>query len=436
MTTYRLMDGASGRPGVGSSGTQPPASGTAYSGNYLAGLVFKVTSGSLWLSGYHWYVAASGQDTNPAGGTKFALWQIWGNSQQTFVPGSTVTSGTLTAGAWNFVALATPLLLAQGAVYEAAIGYVAASGFPLTANQFGASQPYSAGITNGPLHAYGSSTGSDPTPFTRVQMPFSTAGNDPAVIMPGLNDLNDILWLDVQVTDVAPASPRYRIFPNMPGATLTGGSQSLAYTLGMQFSLSQSCTLQKIWHYSSPGSTVLPTRCAIWAVSGQTVVSGTDNTSPSWKKPDGTAASAGVGWIYVDYSASGVTLAPSTNYKVSTFTNDNVDPWFGATTGYWTSGGNGSAGLAQGPLTAPNSAGASPGQNSWNTGITWTYPNTSTSPENDWIDVEVAPVVSAPSPPIGEWGGGTVSGPQPGGGVSQALPGGSATSGTPGGSIQ
>lgn len=37
---------------------------------------------------------------------------------------------------------------------------------------------------------------------------------------------------------------------------------------------------------------------------------------------------------------------------------------------------------------------ASPGQMSWNT-TTFGYPNTSTNPESDWVDVEVAPV--APS---------------------------------------
>ena len=97
MTTYRLMDGASGRPGVGSSGTQPPSAGTSYSGDYLAGIVFNVNQGNLWFQGYWWWVGGSGQDTTAL---KFALWQqtsSGGGGGGTLVPGRVVTSGTLTA---------------------------------------------------------------------------------------------------------------------------------------------------------------------------------------------------------------------------------------------------------------------------------------------------------------------------------------------------
>jgi hypothetical protein len=41
-----------------------------------------------------------------------------------------------------------------------------------------------------------------------------------------------------------------------------------------------------------------------------------------------------------------------------------------------------------------NAAATSPGQNSWNVGILWTYPETSANPESDWIDVEVTPLTS------------------------------------------
>lgn len=37
MTTYNLMDGQAGRPGVGSSGTQPPTGPTAATGGWLLG---------------------------------------------------------------------------------------------------------------------------------------------------------------------------------------------------------------------------------------------------------------------------------------------------------------------------------------------------------------------------------------------------------------
>jgi hypothetical protein len=85
---------------------------------------------------------------------------------------------------------------------------------------------------------------------------------------------------------------------------------------------------------------------------------------------------------------------------VSTFTSDNVDPWFLASANWWGgSPGPFTSGIAQGPLTTPGNASASPGQNSWNQGITWTYPATSTNPEFDGIDVEVTPVPAAPQRP-------------------------------------
>ena len=54
----------------------------------------------------------------------------------------------------------------------------------------------------------------------------------------------------------------------------------------------------------------LPSRCAIWNVTTQAVVPGTDNTSPSW------SGTAGSGWVACAYS--GVTL-PAGDYKVSVY---------------------------------------------------------------------------------------------------------------------
>lgn len=402
MTTYRLMDGQAGRPGVGSSGTQPPASPTAYSGNYIAGLTFQST-GTVWLQGYWWYVP-SGGDTGPV---KLALWQLGGpastSTQGTLVPGSVVTSGTLTAGQFNFVTLTTPLLLAKTTFYMAAVGFATTIGFPDTLNQFGTSQPYQTGITNGPLSAPGTSGA------TGAQMPFSTAGSDPSVTMPTTNDQNDNLWLDIQVTDTAPGGASYRLWPNYPyalGDGTNGGVSVLTdgYTMSVQFTLSQACTLNKIWFYSATtafsgsAAVALPTRTTIWDMNTQTPVSGSDNTSVSWKKPDGTAGSAGAGWLYSDYSGSGVVLAASHGYKASVWYVGG-QTWRTVLNPYWASGGAGSSGITIGPLTAPNSASATPGQDSWSgPNLAWAYPGTFSNPENDWIDPEVTPVAVAPGP--------------------------------------
>lgn len=387
MTTYNLMDGAAGRPGIGSSGTTPPAAGTAYAGNYIAGLVFKVTTGGLWLSGYRWYVAASGQDT---AALKCALWNIKQTGQAALNSAGTVTApGAFTAGQWNTISLAAPIALTPNIPYIAAIGGVFTTGFPDTTNQFGNLQPYHAGVTNGPVHAYGNDDGAAAGNWSL--MPFSTGGSDPAVTVPATNNANDNLWLDVTITDVAPAGAAYRAWPNMaaPWPTPSTTTDQTGYTLGLQFSLSQSCALQKIWHYSPAGSTVLPSRCCIWDVNSQAEVAGTDNAAPAWKNPDGSAASPAAGWVYCDYSGAGVTLLSGTQYKASTFAGPGAN-WFAATASTFGAGQLQAAGFTSGPLTIPGNASASPGQQSWHT-VTFAYPGTSTNPEADWLDVEVIP---------------------------------------------
>ena len=129
---------------------------------------------------------------------------------------------------------------------------------------------------------------------------------------------------------------------------------------------------------------MLPTRCAIWSVATQTVVSGTDNTAPSW------SGAAGSGWVSCAYS--GVTLSAG-DYKTSVFYGGGSQ-WYQATTGYWTTGGPGASGITAGPLTAPGtSAATSPGQSTYNPG-SWAYPQTyaaAGNAENNWVDVEVTP---------------------------------------------
>jgi hypothetical protein len=383
------MDGASGRPGSG------PSSGTAYSGPLIVGTMFCVTEGGQWFEGYWWWVPGTNGDT--ASGQVFCLWQLASASTGMIVPGSTVTAGALTPDAWNFIPVSTPLLLSPssgnsyGAVYNAATGKTFTSGFPETKNQFGSGDPYSAGIVNGPLAAPSSSGGSAAAgsafSWTKPQCPFSTSSSDPTSAMPGQNDNDANLWLDIQVTDQAPSGASYRAFPNAPEFVVPGSSaQSAAYTLGLHFELTQESALTRIWHYSPAGVTVLPSRCAIWDAATQTEVAGTDNSSPAW------SGAAGSGWVSCDYTSSGVTLATGTEYVVSTFTADNTDPWFLASASWWGgSPGPFSGGITQGPLEILANSAATPGNDSWHEGTTWTYPATSTNPEYDGLDVEVTP---------------------------------------------
>jgi hypothetical protein len=382
MTTYRLMDGLSGRPGNG------PSSANAYSGNYLAGITWEVTASGKWLAGYWWWVCNTGQQT---GAQKFALWQVTSSTTGILIPNSTVTSGTLTAGAWNYTPLATPVPLSVGVGYMAVTGFVSTGGVPYLANQFTTGDPYVNGITNGPLFAWGNpayksiAQGADSTVF----------GSDPAAAMPDNDSSSANFWVDIQVTDVAPAGTSYRLWPNQPYADnwQNDGPPQDHWTLGTEFKLSQSCTLNNIWFYSQSGVTQLPTECAIYNVATQLKVAGTVSSSPSW------SGAAGSGWVSCAYA--GVTL-PAGDYKVTVYNGGSVaSAWSATTFPYWASTGPGASGITTGPLSAPNVATATaPGQSTYTVGDAW--PDTYSGSANGatyWVDVEVTPVTAPNVPP-------------------------------------
>jgi hypothetical protein len=365
--TYRLFATVAG-----------PSTPLSYSGPFMSGVVFAVTSGGCWLDGYWWWVCPTGQST---AAQKFALWSMYGApASGSIVPGSTVTSGALTAGQWNFVQLSAPVPLAIGATYVAATGFTGS--FPDTNSQWGSGDPYGNGIVNGPLTAYSDSSGSLPSPFHTAQSVFSVASDDPTALMPIYGSSACNFWMDVQVDTNPPAGTSYRLWPGYP--TLPSGlaGDTQGYTLATEFKLSASCTLDKIWFYSAPGASVLPTRCAIWAVSAQSAVSGTDNTAPAW------SGAPGSGWVSCAYS--GVSL-PAGDYKVAVF-NGGGTQWFPGTAAYWTTG-PGANGITAGPLSAPGAPTAtSPGQGTYHAGA-WGYPQTyaPAGGENYWTDVEVTP---------------------------------------------
>ena len=413
MTTYRLFPSTNG-----------PGSPISYSGNFLAGVVFEVTQGGMWFQGYWWWVP-SGGDT---GAQKFALWNVTGGGTGTLVTAATVTSGTLTAGNWNFVALSVPIQLSIGTQYCACTGWSAVHGFPdsdTAGAGTGAVDSYgpgghTAGITNGPLFAWSDNTigASAPPPYGN-QGVFSVAGTDPAVTMPASQSNSGNFWIDLQVSDTPPVgySGSYRLYPNKVDTNIaTIPDLNVDYVVATEFTLSQSCMLNKIWYYSPAGTAQLATSADIWQIQGPnagTIVAGTD--SPSWS---GAAAS---GWVSTSFS--GVTLPPG-SYKVSVFNNAATpDEWSAkdASTNYWDTG-VGAAGITSGPLTAPglstahlayefnNNAGGNP---PFSNGITergqCTFAQSGTNiypylyvdglAQNYWLDVEVTPV-SAPSPQV------------------------------------
>jgi len=380
MTAYRLFPGTGG-----------PASPVSYSGPFMAGVLFQVTSGGTWFDGYWWWVCPSGQSTAPQ---KFALWQVFNVGSGVLISTATVTSGPLTAGQWNYVPLDQPVPLSIGACYNACTGM--ADGFPDTPHSFGGGQPYGAGIANGPLSAFSDQSGSRPAPFAMSQGVFSVAGSDPAIVMPANGASSDNLWIDLQISDTPPAGARYRLWPNYPIPSDGGlglSNDTNQETMGTEFTLSSACALNRIWFYSPPGVTVLPDGCMIWDVITRQIVAGTKNMSPSW------SGGPGSGWVSCAYS--GVTLAAG-DYVTSVYYGGGQRFYIEQNNYFGGSGPAAAAGIVSGPLTSPNLANAaSPGNSRYQLGGLL-FPDTSDDEDNGetrWVDVEVTPGASASPPP-------------------------------------
>ena len=396
MATYRLFPSTAG-----------PSTPVSYSGPFLAGVVFCVTTNS-WFEGYWWWVCPSGQSTAPQ---KFALWQIYGNDQGNLIPGSVVTSETLTAGQWNYVPLPNPLQLSIGnidgvgaAVYQAATGFT--GGFPDTNSQFATGEPYASGITNGPLFAYADLYAPAQCPTGTFQGGFSVAGTDPSVNMPAQGSSSSNFWIDVQVSDTAPSgyAGSYRLWPNFPTIfpiTETGEPDTLPQTMGTVFSLSEPCALNNVWFNSPYFAVDLPASTQIWDSTSQTLVSGT-NLTASWSGP------AASGWVANSYAAQNIVL-PTGNY-IATVYYGGGNAFFNEIRGYFGAyqgdpGSAGANGITNGPLSSPTNANAPnpPGGNScyFIGGTSPTYPNSwdmNDGGENRWIDVEVTPSSASSSP--------------------------------------
>ena len=364
----------------------------SYGGPFLTGILFEVTAGGMWFEGYWWWVCASG---SPTSGQEFALWNVTGQTQGTVIPGSVVTSGTLTAGQWNWIPLPAPLPLAIGTCYNACTGFT--GGFPNTNNQFGSGQPYAAGLTNGPLTAYSDSSGSLPSPYSISQGVFGASGNNPSVTMPtqGSNSAN--FWMDLQVTSAAPSgySGSYRLWPNkFDAAPETAADFGANYVVATEVHFSQACTINNIWYYSPGGVDQLATECGIWSISTGKLVA--ENASPTW------SGAAGSGWVACAFT--GLTL-PAGEYKVAVYNGAATpDPWNAKQLRYWDIGA-GQNGITNGPLYAPQLAAAAtadiytgsgqePGQCTFAIGPPNQYPNLYVDglAQNYWVDVEVTPV--------------------------------------------
>ena len=394
MPSFRLFPSTSG-----------PGAITPYSGNFVSGMAFTVNKGGCWFEGYWWWLVA-GQPTTPV---KCALWSVKANgaASGTVVAGSVVTSGTLSIG-WNYVPLAAPVPISADDTYIAAVGVNGP--FPDTTNWWGVNAP--AGLVVGPIVGFSDNSGTLSSGWNFPQGIFTTAGSDPALVMPNTRSGTDNFWVDVQVRDTIPAGYQgsFRLWPNKAAADPYSALDiGVNYVLATEVRLSGPCAINKVWFYSPAGATQLPTEAGVWDINTQGQVA--SNTSPSW------SGAAGSGWISTAVSG---TLLPG-SYRVAVYNGAATpSPWSFKRLNFWTPGtasaGSGSysgvAGLTAGPLYAPRTLDASvcssfnggaatePGQSPFASGPPLKFPNQYVgvhSPggalfQNYWVDLEVTPV--------------------------------------------
>jgi hypothetical protein len=430
-SAYRLFGNRSG-----------PSTAVSTGGKALVtSLFFDLTAGGGWLEGYWLWVCDEGQSTAPQ---KFTLWMPYQGAgyanKGVIVPGTTVTSGELVPGRWNFIRLPHAAPLSIATTYQVATGMT--GGVPLTPNMWGPHDPWAKGVTSGPLSA--PSTGPNSTDQCAAAV-----GSNPTEVEPFYNSGFPYIWLDVQITTKAQAGSSYRLWPSMPlivapPKTDEDVADTSEQSSGTEFWLSAKCTLDKIWFFSplpdpivgTPAAALLPSACAIFDIANQSMVDGTlrgttgphPSGMPDWRKPDGSAAKAGDGWIYCAYE--GITL-PAGKYKTAVYCYGGgmaleykyyffqeqrfyFGPIVNESTGAAIGPATVSNGIENGPLYSPSAAKAAIAQSNGtvaaipvgtgvhgnstyqlndasNTG-TFLYPDTfdsSDDGETRWVDVEV-----------------------------------------------
>lgn len=169
----------------------------------------------------------------------------------------------------------------------------------------------------------------------------------------------------------------YTLFGQPPSPAALASDTS-DYTMGVQFSVSVPCPLTAVWFWSAAGAGALPETIALFAVSGQSLL---HSEAASW------SGAAGSGWVRAPFS-SPPALAAATAYKAAVFANSG-EFFYSGTSHYWDTSGPGAAGITSGPLSAPDSAGADGGQDTFTVGSALAYPATSFGAANYWVDPEI-----------------------------------------------
>ena len=281
-----------------------PSSPVSYSGPFVCGVVIGVTSGGCWLDGYWWWVCPGGQSNGGAAvralvplrlRRRLARRQQHGHIRRPDGRAVDLREATVAAA----VGLRGHVCRRDRVQRQ----------FPPPTTSSAAVIPTADGIVSGPLTASPTRPGNSRRLSTQLRP--CLASQAPTRV-PTCRSTVPVAptsgWTSCGYEP--PAGTSYRLWPSYP--TIPGhiDSDMSGYTLGTEFQLSQSCTLDAIWYYSRArcGRAAHQVRDLECRLADE--VSGTDNSSPSW------SGAAGSGWVSCAYS--GVTL-PAGDYKVSVF---------------------------------------------------------------------------------------------------------------------
>lgn len=166
----------------------------------------------------------------------------------------------------------------------------------------------------------------------------------------------------------------YRVYPSASGGSLA--IDSTAYTLGVEFYVTQAMQLTGYWWWCAPGASTAPVQHGVFTVvSALTGSLVTGSTATSGTLTQGA-------WNFTPLSPA-VDLTPNQRYRAGASGGGSVN-WYGS------KGSDFPADIVNGPLVAPSTANAVGGiQGSFNTAVGLTYPK-DTAGSSYGVDVQVS----------------------------------------------
>ena len=180
---------------------------TADAAAYSLSVEFTVTQSGCNFTGYWWWCPASG-NTAAKG---FSLWSVTTGTTGTQISAANATSGTLTAGAWNFTAC-TPTALTSGTHYRAEVTYAGGANWYGPILSYFTSGAGASNIVQGPLTCFSNANATGTIQGGYV------AGTGTALFTTGAAGGGAWYGIDVQVDDGITLAPP-SLLPVRPGRT-------------------------------------------------------------------------------------------------------------------------------------------------------------------------------------------------------------------------